>query len=119
MGPKVSTPANLPHHRRQLGFTLTGHLQTDGVFIALLRRLVKHLALQAVGQILLFNPMVAVGMGIEIALAVAKFFFISVGVPQRVGHLCFSFFFHGGQGIKKAHDAVGFGAGGQVQRRLG
>ena len=43
--------------RRQLLFTATFHLQLDALFVALAARLVKHLALQRTGQILLRQPM--------------------------------------------------------------
>ena len=65
-------------HGRQLRLAVAGHLVADVLLVALFGRLVKNLALKRVGQVLLGHPMIAVGVGIEVALTVAKAFPVEV-----------------------------------------
>ena len=45
--------------------------------------------------------MIAVGMGIKIALTMAETFLVAIGVAQVIGHLSFLLAFDGRQGVKK------------------
>ena len=61
------------------------------------------IALQRAGQVLLLDPVVAIGVGVEIALAVAKAFLVPAGVAQVGGHLALTLVLDRGQGLEKGH----------------
>ncbi len=106
-------------HGRQLRFPPSGHLGANARFVALVGRLVKDLALERRGQILLGHPVIAIGVGIEIALPVAKAFLVPVGVAQVIGHATVTFRLDHAQRIEQGKGRVGFRRGGQVEGRLG
>src|SRR5690625_4773511 len=67
-----SAKARIIQHRRQLRLPAASHIVTDAVLKTLLGRLVEDLPLQGVRQVLLGHPMVAVGVRVEVALAVPE-----------------------------------------------
>ena len=91
----------------------------DGFFVALFAGLVEDAALKPRRQVLLGDPVIVVGVGVEVACAMAEALAVSAVVSQGIGDFGFAFFFNGGEGIEEAHDAVGFGAGGEVKGGLG
>ena len=84
----------------KLGFPLCQYLVAYLFFVAGVSGSIKHSANQLVGQILLRNPVVAVGMGIQVPLAVTERFSIAVCIFQMVRHLGL-FLFYRFKGVKK------------------
>ena len=78
----------------QCGGVSIGDVDADGCLVALVRRLVEDLALKGRRQILLRHPVVAIGVRVEIALAVAKAFLVAVTVLEVVGHAAVSLLAH-------------------------
>ncbi len=106
-------------HGRQLRLAAAGHLVADAPLVALVARLVEDLALQRLGQVLLRHPVVAVGVGVEVALAVAKALLVAAGVLEVDRHLGLPLLLHRRQGVEEAQRRVRLGRRGQVERRLG
>ncbi len=106
-------------HRGQLRLPVADHLLADLALIADIARFIKHLPLKMVGQVLLRHPVVAVGMRVEIARAVAKTLGIAAGVFEMVGHIALTFIFHCAQSIKKRKDRIRFRSSSQIKSSLG
>src|SRR5208337_1672965 len=80
-------------------------------------RLVEYAAAKGIGQVLLGYPVVAVGVGVEIALAVAE----ALGVPVRVlegGRNVGGLRLDRGQRVEIAEGGVGLGRSGEVEGRV-
>ncbi len=67
-------------HRRQLGLAATGHLVADAPLVPLVTGFVKSPPLEALGQVLLGDPVLTIGVGIQIALAVPEPFRVAAAV---------------------------------------
>ena len=63
--------------------------------------LVKDLTFETIGQILLCHPVIAVGMGVEITLAMPKALFVSRGVLKVTRNLTLLLVFNGLKCIEK------------------
>ena len=75
-------------------------------FPAEMPRLPEQLSLQCLGQILLFHPMLGVGMGVAIALPIAEGGPIPIGIAQMAGDVLLVGGTDGFEGIEKAQHAV-------------
>ena len=106
-------------HRRQLQLPAAPDLVAQGTFAALVRRLVEQAPVEAVGQVLLGHPVVAVGVGIEVAGAVAEALRVPVGVLQRVRDLAVALGLDRGQGVEEGEGGVALRRRGQVEGGLG
>ena len=105
-------------HGSQLGLPAPGHVFLDSGFVALLSGLIEHLAQQVVGQVLLGDPMVPIGVGIQVTPTVAEILRIATGVFQMAGHFPFLLFLHGANGVEEGKGTVALGSGGQVETSL-
>src|SRR6056297_1097289 len=81
--------------------------------------MVEYFALKTRRQILLGNPVVAVGMGVKVALSVAKTLRIAAGIFQMVRYLLCSFALYFGQGVEKTQAGIAFGCTCQIHRSMG
>src|SRR5690606_3130816 len=72
----------LLEHRCQLGLASTGHVRLDTRLVAAARRVVEHLPLQRLWQVLLRHPVVTVGVRVGVTRAVAEALRVAVSVAQ-------------------------------------
>ena len=106
------------HHRDELQLAAAGDLGADAGLVPLVRRLVEDAPLQIGGQVLLGDPVVAVGVRVEVPLPVAESLAVAVGVLEMVGDLVFALLLDRPEGVEEGHGGVALGSGRQVQRRL-
>ena len=106
-------------HCRQLQFSAAVYQSARVFLAALVRGLVEGPALEALRQVLLGDPVLAVGVGIEIASAVAEAFGVAAGVLKVVGYFLLLFFFDRFQRVEKGQGRVALGRGRQVERGMG
>ena len=71
------------------------------------------------GQVLLGDPVVAIGVRVEIALAVAKAFVVAVAVLEMIGHAAVRLRAHLLQRIEEGKGGVGLLGRGQIERGRG
>ena len=90
---------------RELSFPLCQHLVPYLFFVAGVSGGVKYPADQFVGQVLLRNPVVAVGMGIQVSFSVPERFSVAVCIFQVIRHLGL-FPFYRLESVKETERAV-------------
>ena len=109
----------LPFHgRRELGGPLRQQLLAAFTFPAMGSRLIKHLPLQSIGEVLLRHPVIGVGVGVAVAHPIPESRAITVRITQMLGHLLgflLAQLFHR---VKKAQGAVALAGAGQIQGGL-
>src|SRR5687768_2038673 len=81
-------------HGCQLCLTSTYHLLANALLIAEPARLVKDFPLQVARQVLLCHPVVAIGVGIEIAGPVPKTFGIATCILEMRWYLALALLLH-------------------------
>ena len=103
----------------QLQFSTPPYPIADVVLVALVRRFIEYATVQTVWQVLLGDPMVAVGMWIEVVGPVTQALGITAGVLQVVGNLTVPFGLDGGQGVEESEGGVAFWRRRQIECGLG
>ncbi|OQA43300.1 MAG: hypothetical protein BWY52_01914 [Chloroflexi bacterium ADurb.Bin325] len=106
-------------HRGQLRLAAALDLLLDARLVAQAARLIEHAALQRVGEILLRDPVVAVRVRVEIALAVAEALLVAARIAQMRGDLRLALLLDRGQRIEEGKAGVALGRGRQIERGLG
>ena len=106
------------HTRGELQLPAPGNLGADCRLVPLVGGLVEDATLEIGRQVLLGDPVVAVGVRVEVPFPVTESLAVAIGVLEVVGNLVFALLLDRGQGVEEGHGGVALGSRRQVQRRL-
>ena len=103
----------------QLSGSSFGHALPAFSFPAQLTGLPEHFPLQCGGKVLLFHPMLGIGMGVAVPDAITEGRPVAVGIPQVAGHVLAVRLTHALESIEETQHAVAFFGACQVEGGLG
>jgi hypothetical protein len=95
------------------------HSSSPFSFPTLLARSPEHLSLQGIGEVVLGDPMLPIGVGIAVPLSIAEGFTIAIGIAEMAWHRLVLSTAYKADGFEQSHRAVAFFGAGQIQGCLG